>query len=73
LGEEADDKEVLDKLVEWDLDGDGNINFTEFINAMTRILTDTDSEERMRNAFRLFDKVRVKFNTDCDLPRSKNV
>ena len=45
------------KIGEWDGDGDGSINFAEFLDAMTRILTDTESEARMREAFRLFDKV----------------
>ena len=46
-------------MSEWDEDGDGSINFAEFLSAMTRILTDTDSEERMKEAFQLFDKVRT--------------
>ena len=44
-------------MSEWDEDGDGSINFAEFLSAMTRILTDTDNEERMKEAFQLFDKV----------------
>ncbi len=43
---------------EWDGDGDGCIDFAEFLDAMTRILTDTDNEGRLKEAFRMFDKVR---------------
>ena len=48
-------------MSEWDEDGDGSINFAEFLSAMTRILTDTDNEERMKEAFQLFDKVPCQF------------
>jgi len=57
FGECVTESEIIGKIQEWDEDGDGSINFTEFIGAMTQILTDTDSEERMREAFRFFDKV----------------
>ena len=53
------DDEIREKMSEWDEDGDGSINFAEFLSAMTRILTDTDNEERMKEAFQLFDKVRT--------------
>ena len=46
------------RMREWDGDGDGCIDFAEFLDAMTRILTDTDNEGRLKEAFRMFDKVR---------------
>ena len=52
------DDEIQDRIRNWDGDGDGKINFAEFLIAMAAILTDTDNEERMREAFRIFDKVR---------------
>jgi calmodulin len=57
FGEFVTESEIVSKIREWDEDGDGSINFAEFIGAMTQILTDTESEERMREAFRFFDKV----------------
>ena len=51
------DDEIRERMSEWDEDGDGSINFAEFLSAMTRILTDTDNEDRMKEAFQLFDKV----------------
>ena len=57
LFQDVSDDEILARIGEWDGDGDGSINFSEFLEAMTKILTDTDNEERMREAFNLFDKV----------------
>ena len=59
FGEEVSDDEIQDRIRNWDGDGDGKINFAEFLIAMAAILTDTDNEERMREAFRIFDKVRA--------------
>ena len=57
FGENVSDDEIVDRMKAWDGDGDGTINFAEFLNAMAQILTDTDNDERMRDAFRIFDKV----------------
>ena len=56
-GHTVTDDEIRERIKEWDGYGDGTINFSEFLDAMTRILTDTDNEVRLREAFRLFDKV----------------
>ena len=60
FGENVSDDEIVDRMKAWDGDGDGTINFAEFLNAMAQILTDTDNDERMRDAFRIFDKVWAK-------------
>jgi calmodulin len=57
FGEEVSDEEIVNRMRMWDGDGDGKINFPEFLIAMAQILTDTENEERMREAFRIFDKV----------------
>jgi len=67
LGERATDEEIREKIRQWDGDGDGSINFAEFLDAMTRILTDTDNEARLREAFRLFDKDNNGFITPREL------
>ena len=36
--------------------GNGTIDFEEFINMMARKMRETDSEEELREAFRVFDK-----------------
>ena len=43
---------------EVDADGNGTIDFPEFLTMMARKMKDTDSEEEIREAFRVFDKVR---------------
>jgi len=37
--------------------GNGTIDFPEFLTMMARKMKDTDSEEEIREAFRVFDKV----------------
>ncbi len=58
FGEHVSDNEIGERIRMWDGDGDGKINFAEFLVAMAQILTDTENEERMRDAFRIFDKVK---------------
>lgn len=42
----------------FDHPGNGTIDFPEFLTMMARKMKDTDSEEEIREAFRVFDKVR---------------
>ena len=44
---------------EWDGDGDGCVDFKEFLHVVSRMLTEdvTENYERMKEAFRMFDKV----------------
>ena len=41
---------------EVDADGNGTIDFPEFLTMMARKMKETDSEEEIREAFRVFDK-----------------
>jgi calmodulin len=36
--------------------GNGTIDFEEFLNMMAKKMKETDSEEELREAFRVFDK-----------------
>ena len=51
--------DIVEQISQWDDNGDGKIDFNEFLGAMTRILTDTGNEDRLREAFSLFDKVKI--------------
>ncbi|KAI0498230.1 hypothetical protein KFK09_021471 [Dendrobium nobile] len=39
-----------------DADGNGTIDFPKFLNLMARKMKDTDSEEELKEAFRVSDK-----------------
>ena len=41
---------------EVDEDGGGSIDFTEFLTMMAKKMKDTDTEDDIREAFRVFDK-----------------
>ena len=41
---------------EVDADGNGTIDFPEFLTMMARKMKDTDSEEELKEAFKVFDK-----------------
>uniref|UniRef100_A0A2K6MME7 EF-hand calcium-binding domain-containing protein 11 n=1 Tax=Rhinopithecus bieti TaxID=61621 RepID=A0A2K6MME7_RHIBE len=49
--------ELQDVINEVDADGNGTMDFPEFLTKMARKMKDTDSEEEIREAFRVFDKV----------------
>uniref|UniRef100_A0A8C6K3R9 Calmodulin 2a (phosphorylase kinase, delta) n=1 Tax=Nothobranchius furzeri TaxID=105023 RepID=A0A8C6K3R9_NOTFU len=57
LGQNPTEAELQDMINEVDADGNGTIDFPEFLTMMARKMKDTDSEEEIREAFRVFDKV----------------
>ncbi|CAF4052927.1 unnamed protein product, partial [Adineta steineri] len=56
LGENPTEAELQDMINEVDADGNGTIDFPDFLTMMARKMKDTDSEEEIREAFRVFDK-----------------
>lgn len=48
--------ELTDIINEVDIDGNGNIDFKEFISLMARKMRDTDNEEELIEAFKIFDR-----------------
>lgn len=46
----------MDMINEIDADGNGTIDFPEFLTMMARKMKDTDSEEEILEAFKVFDK-----------------
>merc|ERR1719222_1094823 len=50
------DLELQELINEIDQDGNGAITFNEFVWLMTREIHDTDIEEEIREAFRVFDR-----------------
>ena len=55
LGQNPTEAELQDMINEVDADGNGTIDFPEFLTMMARKMKDTDSEEEIREAFR-YDK-----------------
>lgn len=56
LGQNPSQQELLEMINEVDGDGNGTIDFQEFVEMMAKKMKDTDSEEEIREAFKVFDK-----------------
>uniref|UniRef100_A0A2K6S4H6 EF-hand domain-containing protein n=1 Tax=Saimiri boliviensis boliviensis TaxID=39432 RepID=A0A2K6S4H6_SAIBB len=56
LGQNPTEAELQDVINEVDADGNGTIDFPEFLTMMARTMKGTDSEEEIREAFHVFDK-----------------
>ncbi|RUS78137.1 hypothetical protein EGW08_014110 [Elysia chlorotica] len=56
LGQNPTEAELQDMINEVDVDGNGTIDFAEFLTMMSRKRTDGDEDEEIREAFRVFDK-----------------
>lgn len=56
LGQNPTEEELQDMINEVDADGNGTIDFEEFLTMMAKKMTLTDSEEEIREAFKVFDK-----------------
>jgi calmodulin len=56
LGQTPTEAELTDMINEVDVDGNGNIDFKEFIGLMARKMRDTDTEEELIEAFKVFDR-----------------
>ena len=56
MGQNPTVDEVQEMMREVDLNQDGKIDFDEFMYLMTKSSTDTQTEDEVINAFRVFDK-----------------
>ncbi|XP_028622425.1 calmodulin-alpha-like [Grammomys surdaster] len=56
LDQNLTETELQDLINEVDGDRNGTIDFQEFLTMVARKMKDTDSEEEIREAFRVFDK-----------------
>ena len=55
LGQSPTQAEIVDMANEIDADGDGMIDFYEFVMLMSRQMRDVDSKEAIVEAFKIFD------------------
>ena len=56
IGQNPTDEEVMAMIKEVDLNSDGKIELDEFMTLMARNSPDTQTEDEVINAFRVFDK-----------------
>ncbi|KAL5007930.1 hypothetical protein ScPMuIL_013511, partial [Solemya velum] len=56
LGHNPTESELQDMINEVDADGNGTIDFSEFLAMMARKMKDQDTDEELKEAFRVFDK-----------------
>ncbi len=56
LNQEPTEQELFEMINEVDVDGNGRIDFEEFVTLMNRRSKETDTEDEVINAFRVFDK-----------------
>ena len=56
LGFEPRKEEVRKMIADIDRDGSGTIDFPEFLSLMARKMKDTDTEEELVEAFKVFDR-----------------
>ena len=56
LGQTPSEAELQDMINEVDIDGNGTIDFKEFLGLMARKMRDTDTQEELIEAFKIFDR-----------------
>ena len=56
LGQNPTEAELMDMINEVDVDGNGTVDFDEFLIMMVRKSKEADSEEELKQAFQVFDK-----------------
>ena len=67
LGQNPTDAEVQDMINEVDVDGSGSMEFPEFCVMMVKKMSESDTENEVREAYRVFDKEREGFITRSEL------
>jgi calmodulin len=67
LGQNPTEVELTEMINEVDLDGNGTIDFKEFLGLMVRKMKDTDTEEELLEAFKVFDRDGNGFITSHEL------
>ncbi|KZV55146.1 calmodulin 1 [Dorcoceras hygrometricum] len=67
LGQNSTESELQYMINEVDADGNGTIDFTEFLNLMAWKMRDANSVEDLKEAFQVFDKDRNGFISAAEL------
>ncbi|CAL9052493.1 calmodulin-like [Musa acuminata AAA Group] len=67
LGQDPSEEELQEMIREVDSDGNGTIEFGEFLNLMARKVKETNIEEELKEAFKVFDKDQNGFISAAEL------
>lgn len=67
LGQNPTEAELRDLVNEIDINGDGEIDFNEFCNLMSKQSHEGDADEELREAFKIFDKDEDGFISPAEL------
>ncbi|CAL9077108.1 calmodulin-like [Musa acuminata AAA Group] len=67
LGQDPSEEELQEMIREVDSDGNGTIEFGEFLNLMARKVKETNIEEELKEAFKVFDKDQNGFISATEL------
>jgi Ca2+-binding EF-hand superfamily protein len=61
IGKNPTEDEILELVMETDLNGNGTLDFEEFVEMMKKKTTEEDAKDDLREAFRIFDKDKSGF------------
>ncbi|KAH3745395.1 calmodulin D [Pelomyxa schiedti] len=67
LGQNPTDAELQQMIRDVDANGNNQIDFTEFLTMMSKKMKDEDSEDEIREAFKVFDKDNNGFISAAEL------
>ena len=70
MGQNPTEDELLELVMEIDLDGNGTIDFSEFLEMMKKKANEADQMDDLKEAFKIFDRDRDGF---IDMKELKNV
>ncbi|THU74099.1 hypothetical protein C4D60_Mb04t29780 [Musa balbisiana] len=73
LGQDPSEEELQEMIREVDSDGNGTIEFGEFLNLMARKVKETNIEEELKEAFKVFDKDQNGFISATEFLQLRNV
>ncbi|KAL0740059.1 LOW QUALITY PROTEIN: hypothetical protein Bca4012_081572 [Brassica carinata] len=71
-GQNPTEAELQDMINEVDENGNGTIDFPKFLNLMAWKMKNTDSEEELKEAFRVFDKNQSGFISAAEICDDKD-
>lgn len=61
IGKNPTEDEILELVMETDLNGNGTLDFEEFVEMMKKKTSEDDAKDDLREAFRIFDKDKSGF------------